>query len=123
MGQPGSLKVNVLGLAGQRSEAQGGAPLVWAAVRGTQAHLSAASPAHTRLDCPGGQDASPGTSGASGPLGLAEELEEDSWAVYSGPRSSLADGHLGHLSSLRLGSLVVRTQALFTRADWARSSS
>ena len=98
-------------------------PLVWAAVRGTQAHLSAASPAHTRLDCPGGQDASPGTSGASGPLGLAEELEEDSWAVYSGPRSSLADGHLGHLSSLRLGSLVVRTQALFTRADWARSSS
>lgn len=116
--------MNVLGLAGQRSEAQGGPPpLVWAAVRGTRARLSAASLAHVRLDCPGGQDASPGTSGASGPLGLAEELKEDSWAVYSGPRSSLADGHLGHLSSLHPGSLAMRTQALFTHADWARSLS
>ena len=123
MGRPGSLKVNVLGLAGQRSEAQGRAPLAWATVRGTWVHLSPASPAHARLDCPGGQDASPGTSGASGPLGLAEELEEDSWAVCSGPCSSLADGHLGCLSSLRPGSLAVRTQALFTHADWARSLS
>lgn len=89
--------MNVLGLAGQRSEAQGRAPLVWATVRGTRAHLSPASPAHTRLDCPGGQDTSLGTSGASGPLGLAEELEEDLWAVCSGPRSSLADGQLGYL--------------------------
>lgn len=53
-----------------RVKAQGDLPLVWAAVRGIAGpRLSAASLAHIRLDCPGGQDASPGTSrGHLGPL-------------------------------------------------------
>lgn len=69
--------MNVLGLAGQRSEAQG-PPLVWAAVRGTRARFLCCQPCpHVRLDfVQVGRMLLRGTSGASRPLGLAEELKE-----------------------------------------------